>query len=730
VGGLTASGLVQGQDFNNTQFVKGYDFPDGRDIAADPVGHGTHVSGTIAESTDNGLLGAGVAPEAKIMPLRTCDDKGQLKMSAVADALHYAADHGANVANMSLGGPNPSTILQNAMDYAFKRDVTLVCSAGNSGKEGVGYPGRYKTCITVSAVGPGGLVASYSTWGKEVDIAGPGGEPKMGEDAEIWQNTFMQRKGWFGPSGPRVDGFFPLVGTSMAAPHVTGVAALLVSLGMTDPKEIRSQIRKSAKPYAPVDHYGAGVLDAAKATESVRRSTKVNKIQILLAIGAAALLLTVGRNLQRKTDPMFFVHQIAVALTLGLFFPVGLEKVLGFGNLWNLVGHSVILSILFFMTPRMDRSGFWKAFAFTLGVVIHLLLDADSGRTPFLVMPPGRILFWIYANVAVGLYFAVSAWSAIRRLAAMKMAASVLLVCAMLQGQTRTQTIHVGEPASTLPGGNPGRTTNKTGRNSPFPPGTTPAAPPATSPGTPTAGAAGYGCTGSINQVCNAQMLAQLLFERYDSGYPIRIVRLSNTDMPKTWLVLLAGTEFNIMGQSNTPLAWGEGLRQSTNYRSQVAQVITNWAPPGSNIILVGHSLGGMVAQNLAADSSFTSNYKVVSVISYGSPKTTETVSGTDYVWFAAVNDLVPSINPLNLFSQPPYIWVTVNPYAGGGVIGLIPGVNAHMAYPTSTDLANYDGLGHKFLSRVLALVRTGTWPGKCLTLDQTMSWCATAPAK
>ncbi|HXP60109.1 MAG TPA: S8 family peptidase [Dongiaceae bacterium] len=415
VGARSSGDWIQGQDFNLTKFVKGYNFADNTDDAPDDNGHGTHVTGTIAESTDNGILGAGIAPEATIMPLRVGDKDGRIRASAVADALHYAADHKANVANMSLGGPSYSDIQQKACAYALKKNVTLLCAAGNEGKEGVGYPARNPECIAVSAVGPGGMMASYSTWGKEVDIAGPGGEPRRGDAAQVWQNTFEQREGLFGPYGPRIDGFYPMSGTSMATPHVAGVAALLVSLGMTDPKEIREQLRKTAKKYAPADHYGAGILDAAKAVEGVQRSNQTNWVQIALAVGAAVLLLTIGKNLRQKTDPMYFVHQIAIALAVGLFFPVELEQFLGFGNLWNLVGHSVILGILFLMTPKLDRSGFWKAFAFTAGLVVHLLLDADSGRTPFQVYPQERILFWMYANAAVGLYFSASAYRSIRR---------------------------------------------------------------------------------------------------------------------------------------------------------------------------------------------------------------------------------------------------------------------------------------------------------------------------
>jgi serine protease len=414
-GAASQSGWIHGQDFNQTKFVKGYDFADNQDESPDENGHGTHVTGTIAESTDNGILGAGVAPEAEIMPLRVGDAQGRMRGSAVADAVNFAADHHANVANMSLGGPSYSQIQENALQHALKKGVTLVCATGNDSKEGVNYPAKFKECIAVSSVGPGGLMAFYSTWGKEVDIAAPGGDPRQGQSGMIWQNTFMQRQGLFGPYGPRVDGFYPEVGTSMASPHVAGVAALLVSLGMTDPTEIRSQLRKSAKKYAPADHYGAGILDAAKAVESVQRSTKTNNLQIWLALGVAVLLLTIGKSLQRKTDPMFFVHQIAIALAVGLFFPVVLEKLVGFGSLWNLAGHSVIVAILFLMTPRLDRSGFWKAFAFTVGIVVHLLLDADSGRAPFQVYPQQRILFWMYVNVAVGLYFAASAYRSIRR---------------------------------------------------------------------------------------------------------------------------------------------------------------------------------------------------------------------------------------------------------------------------------------------------------------------------
>jgi serine protease len=415
MGAMSQTGLVEPQDFDQSQLLKGFNFTNNQDLAPDDIGHGTHVTATIAESTDNGVMGAGIAPEAKIMPLRVADAHGMATLANLADAIRYASDHGADVVNLSMSGANYSQIMETAIKDGYKRNVTFVCAAGNSGQEGVEYPAKYQECIGVSAVGPGNLFAYYSTFGKEVDLAAPGGNPRQGEAAMVWQDSIMQKSGFFGPYGPRIDALFPMGGTSSSAPHVAGVAALLVSLGMKDPKEIRSQLRKSAQKYAPADHYGAGVLNAAEAVRTVQKSNRETWIQIGIIVGAAALLLTIGRTLQKPADPLYFVHRLAIALAAGMFLPIVIEKVAGFGSLWNLVGHSVILAVVLLSMPKLGRAGFWQAVAFTAGLMLHLLLDADSGRAPFQVLPQQRILFWLYANVAVGLYFAASAFRASRR---------------------------------------------------------------------------------------------------------------------------------------------------------------------------------------------------------------------------------------------------------------------------------------------------------------------------
>src|SRR5207248_11256645 len=137
---------------------------------------------------------------------------GSGRMSDVAAAIRYAADHGANVINMSLGAPFGDSITRNACKYAYQKGVTIVCAAGNSGQEGVGYPAAYPECIAVSALGPKGELSFYSSWGKQICIAGPGGDTSYGPQYGVLQNTVRPE-----------DDYYFFQGTSMASPHVAGV---------------------------------------------------------------------------------------------------------------------------------------------------------------------------------------------------------------------------------------------------------------------------------------------------------------------------------------------------------------------------------------------------------------------------------------------------------------------------------------------------------------------------
>jgi len=160
--------------------VSGYDFVNNDANPNDGEGHGTHVSGTVAQTTDNGIGNAGMAPGACIMPVKVLDNEGSGFFSDIADGVYWAVDNGADVINMSLG--NTSGYLKNdpvmdpALDYAHANGVTVVCAAGNEYRSGwVSYPAIYPTTIAVGATDYDNALAPYSNGGEGLDIVAPGG---------------------------------------------------------------------------------------------------------------------------------------------------------------------------------------------------------------------------------------------------------------------------------------------------------------------------------------------------------------------------------------------------------------------------------------------------------------------------------------------------------------------------------------------------------------------------
>ena len=264
----TSSGKGQAcRDFGSTTFTAGYDFVNRDTDPYDDHGHGTHVAGTIAEATNNSEGVAGLAYGATIMPLKVLSASGSGTSADIADAIRWAADKGANVINMSLGSPFPDAVIRSACTYAFKKGVVIVAAAGNSGKQGVGYPAAYSECIAVSSVGPSGKLAGYSSWGKQVALAAPGGDiggySDRDESAGILQNTNLPVE--FGGQG---DGYYAFQGTSMASPHVAAAAALVMAQGIKDPVKVRKALTESAAKVTggDVKKYGAGILNVDNAT--------------------------------------------------------------------------------------------------------------------------------------------------------------------------------------------------------------------------------------------------------------------------------------------------------------------------------------------------------------------------------------------------------------------------------------------------------------------------------
>jgi serine protease len=171
--------FVQAPDLAHTLFVPGYDFVNEDRHPNDDQGHGTHVCGTIAQSTNNGIGVAGVAFGCSIMPVKVLDANGVGGHFALAQGIYYAIEQGATVINMSLGGPDDSLTLREAVAEAHRRGITFVCAAGNEflGGNPVAYPAAYdEYCIAVGAVRYDMSRAPYSNVGPYVDVVAPGGD--------------------------------------------------------------------------------------------------------------------------------------------------------------------------------------------------------------------------------------------------------------------------------------------------------------------------------------------------------------------------------------------------------------------------------------------------------------------------------------------------------------------------------------------------------------------------
>ncbi|HEY9695107.1 MAG TPA: S8 family peptidase [Oculatellaceae cyanobacterium] len=251
------TGISRVPDLQDTKFVKGYDFVNDQIPADDDSGHGTHVAGTIAQSTNNNYGVAGIAYEASIMPLKVLSAGGGGTVADIAEAIRFAADNGADVINMSLGGRGESNIMEEAINYAYSKGVVVIAAAGNENSSSVSYPARYAHVIGVAALDAAGEKAPYSNFGAGVDISAPGGS----EAGMILQDTIDPETG-----ASAIMGF---QGTSMAAPHVAGVAALVKAAGIKEPEEVLRVLKQSVRVVQddPLNHFGSGHLDAAAAVK-------------------------------------------------------------------------------------------------------------------------------------------------------------------------------------------------------------------------------------------------------------------------------------------------------------------------------------------------------------------------------------------------------------------------------------------------------------------------------
>jgi serine protease len=271
-------------DFKAGRFVKGHDFVDDDPWANDENGHGTHVAGTIAETTNNRIGVTGLAYGVKLMPVRVLDRYGEGDSATIAQGIRWAANHGAQLINLSFefgtsvtGSEIPDII--SALRHARHKGVLVVGAAGNGGAKAVSYPARSSLVLSVGATTEHGCRADYSNEGSDLDMVAPGG----GKDADlpgdphcaphgpsgrnIYQMTFTSSVRSFGMPGD-------YDGTSMATPHVTAAAALVIASGILGPRPtpsaIADRLERTATdlgaPGRDAD-YGWGLLNAARATD-------------------------------------------------------------------------------------------------------------------------------------------------------------------------------------------------------------------------------------------------------------------------------------------------------------------------------------------------------------------------------------------------------------------------------------------------------------------------------
>ncbi len=268
--GVTIAIVDSGIDLNHPDFAcpgklttARWNFVGNDDNPDDDYGHGTHVAGIAASCSDNYIGVAGLAWGARLMPVKALDANGYGSYAGVAAGIIYAVDHGANIINLSLGGPDDSVTLADAVQYAYSHNRLVVAAAGNTGGD-VLYPAAYPQALAVTATDSLDGIYWSASYGPQLDIAAPGVDVYSTYPANIYSYLHP----WcYGRS------YCSLTGTSMATPYVSGLAALLWSFDHSlTADRVRAVIQSTADDLGDPgwdDIFGYGRINAARALESI-----------------------------------------------------------------------------------------------------------------------------------------------------------------------------------------------------------------------------------------------------------------------------------------------------------------------------------------------------------------------------------------------------------------------------------------------------------------------------
>lgn len=324
------TGLTVTSDFNPATVS-----PLAKSFTGEPVtdlnGHGTHCAGTIAEWTNNGIGGVGLANQTMIMPVKVLSDGGWGNSEWIAAGIYHALDNGADVISMSLGSNVPSKVINKAIDKAIEGGVIVVAAAGNDGfEDSVAWPAKHPPVIAVGATGPDNMRAPYSSFGEGLDIYAPGGNKKI-KNGGVWQFT--------APNGK--EGLYEFQGTSMATPHLAAAVAILLAEGAPhDQTGIKSLLCSTADKSIFPDQYSCGHVNLKNAVQKIQKSTEFSSedktpsspagvLNLLLLLTGVIMawrftsnsLLTKNAIITTVVSTAFFSGPLYFLQLLGIDFP-------------------------------------------------------------------------------------------------------------------------------------------------------------------------------------------------------------------------------------------------------------------------------------------------------------------------------------------------------------------------------------------------------------------------